>query len=93
VAIVTDAASPRWVTGIPAAAGAARAELTPGTISKRIPAATSDNASSPPATEHERVATLESNDPSSESPKIHQKLVDFVLGGGTRVAWQFANVI
>ena len=24
-------ASPRWVTGIPASAGAARAELTPGT--------------------------------------------------------------
>ena len=33
VTTVTDVARPRWVTGMPAAAGAAKAELTPGTIS------------------------------------------------------------
>ena len=33
VTTVTDVARPRWVTGMPAAAGAAKAELTPGTTS------------------------------------------------------------
>ena len=33
VTTVTEVARPRWVTGMPAAAGAANAELTPGTTS------------------------------------------------------------
>jgi hypothetical protein len=42
------AAIPRCVTGIDASAPAAIAELTPGTTSKRMPAAASASASSPP---------------------------------------------
>ena len=38
----------RWVTGMPAAAGAAKAELTPGTTSTSTPARRSASASSPP---------------------------------------------
>jgi len=45
---VTCAAVPRWVTGMPAYAGTAWAELTPGTISKAMPAPASASASSPP---------------------------------------------
>ena len=41
-------AIPRCVTGIPASAGAAMAELIPGTTSKGSPAAVSASASSPP---------------------------------------------
>ena len=44
----TDAATPRWVTGIPAAAGAARAALTPGITRTGIPARSSARTSSPP---------------------------------------------
>ena len=38
----------RWVSGIPAYAGAAMADVTPGTISNGIPASISTSASSPP---------------------------------------------
>ena len=41
-------ASPRWVTGTPANAGAAIALDTPGTISTSMPAARSASISSPP---------------------------------------------
>ncbi len=41
-------ATPRCVTGIPAAAGPAMVELTPGTTSTPTPAASSSMASSPP---------------------------------------------
>jgi len=41
-------ARPRWVTGIPTAAGAAIAELTPGTTSNGTPASAQASASSPP---------------------------------------------
>ena len=44
----TAPASSRWVTGIPAYAGAATPEVTPGTTSKATPAADSASASSPP---------------------------------------------
>ena len=45
---VNPAASPRCVTGMPAAAGAATAAVTPGTTSNGMPAARSASASSPP---------------------------------------------
>ena len=45
---VTAADTPRWVTGTPAAAGAANADVTPGTTSKGTPASSSACASSPP---------------------------------------------
>ena len=48
VTTVTDEAMPRWVTGTPADAGAAKAEETPGTTSQGTPAPRSICASSPP---------------------------------------------
>ncbi len=48
VTTVTAAETPRWVTGMPAAAGAATAEVIPGTTSNSIPASMSAWASSPP---------------------------------------------
>ncbi len=48
VTTVNAAETPRWVTGIPAAAGAATDELMPGTISNGTPASASAWASSPP---------------------------------------------
>ena len=48
VAIATDAAASRCVTGIPAAAGPAIADVMPGTTSNGMPAAASASASSPP---------------------------------------------
>ena len=44
----TALAASRWVTGIPAYAGAATPAVTPGTTSNAIPAARSASASSPP---------------------------------------------
>ena len=51
-----------WVSGIPAYAGAAIAEVTPGTISNSMPAEASSSASSPPLAEYERVSALEPHD-------------------------------
>ena len=49
VTTVTEVDRPRWVTGIPAAAGTAIAEVTPGTTSQGTPAwLDSASASSPP---------------------------------------------
>ncbi len=48
VTIATDVACPLAVRGIPAQAGTASAEETPGTISKGMPAASSSSASSAP---------------------------------------------
>jgi hypothetical protein len=48
VATATDAAQSRCVTGMPAAAGPAKADVTPGTISNGILALESASASSPP---------------------------------------------
>ena len=48
VTTAKDEDRPRWVSGIPAYAGAATAEVTPGTTSKGIPAAARPRASSPP---------------------------------------------
>ena len=48
VTMVTAAASPRCVTGTPAKAGAATAELMPGTTSNATPASCNPSASSPP---------------------------------------------
>ena len=48
VTTVTWVERPRWVTGMPAYAGAAIALLMPGTTSNGTPAAASASASSPP---------------------------------------------
>ena len=46
--MVTPCDKPRWVTGMPASAGAASAELTPGITCTLTPAAAQASASSPP---------------------------------------------
>ena len=48
VTTVTDEARPRWVTGMPAAAGTPKADVTPGTTSQGMPACASASTSSPP---------------------------------------------
>jgi len=48
VTTANDAATPRRVKGMPAAAGAATADVTPGTTSQGMPAAASASTSSPP---------------------------------------------
>ena len=48
VTTVTEAATPRWVTGMPAAAGTPKADVTPGTTSQATPASASASTSSPP---------------------------------------------
>jgi hypothetical protein len=48
VTTVNDVERPRCVTGTPAYAGTATAEVTPGTTSKGTPASSRANASSPP---------------------------------------------
>ena len=53
---------PRCVTGMPASAAAAIAELTPGTTSNEIPAAASAEPFFAAAPEDERVAALETHD-------------------------------
>ena len=62
VRTVKPRANPRCVSGTPAAAGAAKTELTPGTTSQGIPAASSASTSSPPSTENEGVAPVEADD-------------------------------
>ena len=48
VTTVTEDARPRWVTGIPTAAGTPKADVTPGTTSQGMPACASTSTSSPP---------------------------------------------
>ena len=48
VRMCTEGESPRWVTGMPAAAGTAKAEGTPGTTCTGTPASRRRESSSPP---------------------------------------------
>ncbi len=59
VTTVNDVDENRWVTGIPAYAGTARAEVMPGTTSYATPAAARACRLLAAAGEHERVAALE----------------------------------
>ena len=70
---------PRWVTGMPASAAAAIAELTPGTTSNEIPAAASASRFFSTAAEHERVAALEAHDPLPGAGGADHQPVDELL--------------
>ena len=77
---VTWAANPRCVTGMPAYAGTAYAELTPGTTSNGMPAASSASASSPPRPKTKgsppfRRTTAASRPPSSTSSSFRRSCV------------------
>ena len=62
VTTVNAAATPRWVTGTPAAAGAATADVMPGTTSNGDAGVEQRLGLLAAATEHERVAALEAHD-------------------------------
>ena len=79
---LTEVANPRWVTGMPAAAGAAKAELTPGTTSNSTPAWRSASASSPAASEHERVPPLQPHHLPAGPAQVDELDVDLGLGPG-----------
>ena len=76
VTSVAVEAQSRWVNGMPAAAGAATAEVTPGTTSQGIPAAATSAISSAAASEHERIATLEPADGPPGSRMLDDLRVD-----------------
>ena len=77
-----DAELPRCVTGMPARAGAASAELIPGTISNGIPAATSASASSPPRPNTKGSPPFKPHDALAAPRGAHQQLIDQGLADG-----------
>ena len=72
-------ASPRCVTGMPASAGAAIADDTPGTISNGMPAARQRERLFAAAPEHERVAALEAHDAQPAPRVLDEQAVEHVL--------------
>ncbi len=78
---VTDDDSPRWVTGTPAAAGAAKAEVTPGTTSKVMPARSRTSASSPPRPNTNGSPPLSLTTVLPRSRVLEEQHVDAVLVG------------
>ena len=75
-----SAATPRWVSGMPAAAGPASAELSPGTTVTGTPAADAGQPLLAAAAEDERVAALEPHHPLAGARAVDQHRVDLVLG-------------
>ena len=73
------AATPRCVTGMPAAATPPIAEVTPGTTVASRPASASASSSSPPASEDERVAALEAHDALARARVLDERGVDLLL--------------
>ena len=76
---VTDDDSPRWVTGTPADAGAAKAEVTPGTTSKGMTGGDQRLGLLSAAPEDERVAAFEPDDRPSLAGVLDDEGVDLVL--------------
>ena len=77
---MNSCATPRWVTGMPASAGAAIELVTPGTTVTGTPAAAQASSLLAAAAEHVRVAALE---PDHELPgrgPLDQDPVDLLLG-------------
>ena len=85
VTTVTDEARPRWVTGIPSAAGTPKAEVTPGTTSQSMPAALEDLGLLAAPAEEERIAALETHHGGRASAVLHQEPPDLVLAVAGRV--------
>ncbi len=82
VTTVTDVDTVRCVTGIPAAAGAANAELTPGTTSTSIPARRRASASSPPRPNTNGSPPFRRTTRTAAAPVGDQQLVDPGLAVG-----------
>ena len=79
LAIVTRSETPRWVIGIPAAAGTAAIEETPGTISVAIPARLQRQRLLAAAAEDERVAALQPDDVEARPAVVDEQLVQRFL--------------
>ena len=79
VTIVTWVLSPRWVTGMPAYAGAAIALVMPGTTSKGTPASMSASASSPPRPNTNGSPPLSRTTTATGATVLDQRRVDAVL--------------
>ena len=88
---VTNEPCSRCVNGIPANAGAAIAEVTPGTTSNAIPAATSACGLFAAAAEDEWVAAFEPHDAPSRARVFDQDAIDFGLFDAAFLAALFAG--
>ena len=69
----------RSVAGMPAYAGPARADVTPGATSKAMPASASAAASSPPRPNKKRIAALEPDNALPTTRPLNQQLIDLLL--------------
>ena len=79
-AMVTWRARPRWVTGMPAAAGTATALVTPGHDLDGDARGEAGQGLLAAAAEHERVAALEPHDAAAGLGVLDEQPVDLVLG-------------
>ncbi len=82
---VTAWARPRWVSGAPAPAAAARAALTPGTTWHCTPAARQACKLLAAAAEHERIAALQAHHGQALAGEADDQGVDVVLRQGVTV--------
>ena len=72
---------PRWVTGMPAAAGTATALVTPGTTRTVDPGGSAGQDLLAASAEHERVAALQPDDDLTAPRPLDHQLLDPVLAG------------
>ena len=79
VTTVTDAATPRWVTGMPAAAGTPKADVTPGTTSQATPASRQRLHLFAAPAEEEGVAALEPDHHGRRPPVLDEQAGDLLL--------------
>ena len=82
VTTVTEVDTVRWVTGMPAAAGAANAELTPGHHLDVDTGPTQGLGLLAAAAEHERVPALQPHHPASGPGPVDEEVVDLGLQAG-----------
>ena len=73
VTTVTEAARPRWVTGMPTAAGTPKADVTPGTTSQGIAGLRQRLHLLTAAAEEEGVAPLEADHDGGRPAVLHQQ--------------------
>ena len=83
VTTVNAAATPRWVTGTPAALGAPTADVTPGTTSNGTAGVEQRLGLLAATTEHVRVAALEADHPAPVAGQLDEQRRDQLLRDGT----------
>ena len=92
VTTVTDEAMPRWVTGMPTAAGTPKADDTPGTTSQAIPACVSASRLLAAAAEEEGVATLQAHHHRGAPAVLDEQAPDLLLAGAPALFGVLAHV-